>query len=60
MNRTGLVIALTIGVVIGIVFGVMPRLDLAVSRAVLRPEDARFSAQRACVDAVLPAMRRVC
>jgi lipid A 4'-phosphatase len=31
MNRTGLVIALTIGVAVGVVFGVWPRLDLAVS-----------------------------
>src|ERR1700675_421204 len=31
MNRTGLVIALTIGAVVGVVFGVVPRLDLAVS-----------------------------
>jgi hypothetical protein len=30
MNRTGLVIALSIGVVVGVVFGVVPRLDLAV------------------------------
>jgi len=31
MNRTGLVIALTIGVAVGVVFGVWPRLDLAAS-----------------------------
>jgi membrane-associated PAP2 superfamily phosphatase len=31
MNRTGLVIALSIGIAVGVVFGVWPRLDLAIS-----------------------------
>jgi len=38
MNRTGLVIALTIGVVVGVVFGVVPRLDLAVSTPFYDPQ----------------------
>jgi lipid A 4'-phosphatase len=38
MNRTGLVIALTIGVAIGVVFGVWPRLDLAVSTPFYDPK----------------------
>ena len=37
MNRTGLVIALTVGVAVGVVFGVWPRLDLAVSRPFYSP-----------------------
>jgi len=38
MNRTGLVIALTIGVAVGVVFGVWPRLDLAVSTPFYDPQ----------------------
>jgi len=38
MNRTGLVIALSIGVVVGVVFGVVPRLDLAVSTPFYDPK----------------------
>ncbi len=32
MNRTGLIIALTVGAVVGLVFGLDPQLDLAISR----------------------------
>jgi membrane-associated PAP2 superfamily phosphatase len=42
MNRTGLVIALTIGVVVGVVFGVVPRLDLAVSTPFYDPKTHDF------------------
>ena len=42
MNRTGLVIALTIGVVVGVVFGVVPRLDLAVSTPFFDPKTHDF------------------
>jgi membrane-associated PAP2 superfamily phosphatase len=47
MNRTGLVIALSIGVVVGVVFGVWPRLDLAVSTPFYDPKirDFPFNAQ---------------
>ena len=38
MNRTGLVVALSIGVVVGVVFGVVPRLDLAVSTPFYDPK----------------------
>ena len=42
MNRTGLVIALSIGVVVGVVFGVVPRLDLAVSTPFYDPKTHDF------------------
>src|SRR5580692_13157308 len=42
MNRTGLVVALSIGVVIGVVFGVVPRLDLAVSTPFYDPKIRDF------------------
>jgi membrane-associated PAP2 superfamily phosphatase len=42
MNRTGLVIALSIGVVVVVVFGVMPRLDLAVSTPFYDPKTHDF------------------
>ena len=42
MNRTGLVIALTIGVVVGVVFGVVPRLDLATSTPFYDPKTHDF------------------
>jgi lipid A 4'-phosphatase len=42
MNRTGLIIALTIGVVVGVVFGVWPRLDLAVSTPFFDPKTHDF------------------
>jgi lipid A 4'-phosphatase len=42
MNRTGLVIALSIGVVVGVVFGVVPRLDLAVSTLFYDPTTHDF------------------
>src|SRR5258707_6241403 len=42
MNRTGLVIALTIGVAVGVVFGVVPRLDLAVSTPFYDPKTHDF------------------
>jgi membrane-associated PAP2 superfamily phosphatase len=42
MNRTGLVIALTIGVAVGVVFGVWPRLDLAVSTPFYDPRTHDF------------------
>jgi lipid A 4'-phosphatase len=42
MNRTGLVIALTIGAVVGVVFGVWPRLDLAVSAPFYDPKTHDF------------------
>ena len=42
MNRTGLVIALSVGVVVGVVFGVMPRLDLAVSAPFYDPKTHDF------------------
>src|SRR5580704_12701395 len=42
MNRTGLVIALTIGAVVGVVFGVWPRLDLAVSTPFYDPRTHDF------------------
>ena len=42
MNRTGLVIALSIGVVVGAVFGVVPRLDLAVSTPFYDPKTHDF------------------
>jgi membrane-associated PAP2 superfamily phosphatase len=32
MNRTGLVIALSVGLVVGVVFGVFPQLDIAITR----------------------------
>jgi lipid A 4'-phosphatase len=38
MNRTALIIALTIGVAVGVVFGVWPRLDLAVSTPFYDPK----------------------
>jgi lipid A 4'-phosphatase len=42
MNRTGLIIALSIGVVVGVVFGVWPRLDLAVSAPFFDPKTHDF------------------
>src|SRR5580704_2065205 len=42
MNRTGLVIALTVGVVVGVVFGLWPRLDLAVSTPFYDPKTHDF------------------
>jgi lipid A 4'-phosphatase len=47
MNRTGLIIALTVGVLVGVVFGIWPRLDLAVSAPFYDPatRDFRFNAQ---------------
>src|ERR1700720_4626915 len=42
MNRTGLVIALSIGVVVGVVFGVVPRFDLAVSTLFYDPTTHDF------------------
>ena len=42
MNRTGLIIALTIGVVVGVVFGVWPRLDLAASTPFYDPRTHDF------------------
>src|SRR5580704_2021013 len=42
MNRTGLVVALSISVVIGVVFGVVPRLDLAVSTPFYDPKTHDF------------------
>jgi membrane-associated PAP2 superfamily phosphatase len=42
MNRTGLIIALTIGVVVGVVFGVRPRLDLAASTPFYDPRTHDF------------------
>src|ERR1700724_3189026 len=42
MNRTGLVIALTIGVAVGVVLGVWPRLDLAVSTPFYDPKTHDF------------------
>jgi lipid A 4'-phosphatase len=42
MNRTGLVIALSIGVMVGVVFGVVPRLDLAVSTPFYDPKTHDF------------------
>src|ERR1700734_621957 len=42
MNRTGLVVALSIGVVIGVVFGVEPRLDLSVSTPFYDPKTHDF------------------
>src|SRR5258708_203894 len=42
MNRTGLVIALTIGAVAGVVFGVLARLDLAVSTPFYDPKTQDF------------------
>jgi lipid A 4'-phosphatase len=43
MNRTGLVIALTVAVVVGILFGVRPRLDLDMSGWFLDPVIQRFT-----------------
>jgi len=53
MNRTGLVIALSIGVVVGVVFGVWPRLDLAVSTPFYDPNvhDFPFNARSWSQDA---------
>src|ERR1700730_2305160 len=42
MNRTGLVIALSISVVVGVVFGIVPRLDLAVSTPFYDPKTHDF------------------
>jgi lipid A 4'-phosphatase len=42
MNRTGLVIALSLGVVVGVVFGVVPRLDLAASTPFYDPKTHDF------------------
>jgi membrane-associated PAP2 superfamily phosphatase len=42
MNRTGLIIALTIGVVVGVVFGVWSRLDLAASTPFYDPRTHDF------------------
>ena len=42
MNRTGLVIALTVGVVVGVVFGAWPRLDLAASMPFYDPTTHDF------------------
>src|SRR5580704_12888043 len=42
MNRTGLVIALSIGVVVGVVFGVVPRLDLDASAPFFDPKTHDF------------------
>jgi len=42
MNRTGLIIALTIGVAVGVVFGVWPRLDLTVSTPFYDPTTHDF------------------
>jgi lipid A 4'-phosphatase len=53
MNRTGLVIALSIGVVVGVVFGVWPRLDLVVSTPFYDPKvhDFPFNARSWSQDA---------
>src|SRR4029077_10561587 len=53
MNRTGLVLALSIGVVGGLVFGVWPRLDLAVSTPFYDPKihDFPFNARSWSQDA---------
>jgi lipid A 4'-phosphatase len=42
MNRSGLIIALTVGVAVGVVFGVWPRLDLAVSTPFYDPKTHDF------------------
>src|SRR5580692_12337916 len=42
MNRSGLIIALTVGVAVGVVFGVWPRLDLTVSTPFYDPKTHDF------------------
>ena len=42
MNRTGLVIALTIGLVVGVVFGVVPRIDFAAATPFYDPKTHDF------------------
>ena len=45
MNRTGLLIALTVGAATGLVFGLSPQLDLALSRPFFEPEGLGFWAR---------------
>ena len=48
MNRTGLVVALSIGALVGVVFGVWPRFDLAISALFFDPRihDFPINAER--------------
>src|SRR5438093_10589357 len=43
MNRTGLVIALTVGAVTGLAFGIIPQLDVKISGLFFDPDTRQFS-----------------
>jgi lipid A 4'-phosphatase len=44
MNRTGLIVALTIAVVVGVLFGVYPQLDLDIAALFYNPATHAFVA----------------